>query len=445
MAKNKNRVWLWIMGALLLVLVILAIFMNRGKDKIYVTTEASEVRDITEMVTANGTIQPEVEVKISSEVSGEIIALYIKEGDSVKKGDLLLQVNPDISESNVERARASVNNAKANLAAARARVEQAKARFALAKTTFERSKKLFADKVIAPQEFEQSQSEFRTAEGELEAAQRAVDAAEYTVKSLESTLSGEQKNLNRTSIFAPMDGIVSKLNVEKGERVVGTMQMTGTELLRIADFSTMELRVDVGESDIIRVNKGDTAEIEVDAYDDRTFIGIVTEVANSSKTGLTTSSDQVTNFEVKISILPSSYNDLLAELRGKPSPFLPGMSGMADIRTKSAVNVISVPIEAVTLRKIDTKEKADSTIGETDGEEKEDEKREVVFLLQDGKAVMKPVVIGVQDSRYIEIKEGLEEKSEVISGPYSVVSRTLEDGQAVEIKKKSEFYKRKKD
>ncbi|HCS22000.1 MAG TPA: efflux RND transporter periplasmic adaptor subunit [Bacteroidetes bacterium] len=439
MAKSKNRTWLWIGGSLVVVFIIIVLVVSSKDTKTYVTLEKSEKRDLIETVTANGTIQPEIEVKISSEVSGEIIHLYIKEGDSVKKGDLLLQVNPDISESNVERAKASVNNAKANLAASEARVAQARARFAQAENLYKRNKKLFEDKVIASSEFEQTEAEYLSAKGELEAAERAVDAARYTIKSLESTLSGEQKTLNRTSIFAPMDGIVSKLNVEQGERVVGTMQMTGTELLRIADFRTMELSVDVGESDIIRVSVGDTAEIEVDAFDDRTFLGIVKEVANSAKNlGTSTSTDQVTNFEVKITLLQSSYEDLLTKYPGKASPFLPGMSGMADIRTTSANNVVSVPIEAVTLRAA----KKDSTNKET---EDKDEKEEVIFVFEDGKAKMIAVKTGVQDSRYIQILEGVEENKDIISGPYSVVSRMLKDGDPVEEKKKSEFTTKKED
>ncbi|MHB1279531.1 MAG: efflux RND transporter periplasmic adaptor subunit [Bacteroidia bacterium] len=440
MAKSKNRTWLWIGLSLVVVLIVVVVVVSSKDTKTFVTLEKAEKRDLIETVTANGTIQPEIEVKISSEVSGEIIHLYIKEGDSVKKGDLLLQVNPDISESNVERAKASVNNARANLAASEARVAQAKARFAQAENLYKRNKKLYEEKVIAKSEFEQTEAEYLSAKGELDAAERAVDAARYTIKSLESTLSGEQKTLNRTSIFAPMDGIVSKLNVEQGERVVGTMQMTGTELLRIADFRTMELSVDVGESDIIRVSVGDTAEIEVDAFDDRTFIGIVKEVANSAKSlgATSSSSDQVTNFEVKITLLQSSYEDLLSKYPGKASPFLPGMSGMADIRTTSANNVVSVPIEAVTLRAA----KKDSTNKEV---EDKDEKQEVIFVFEDGKAKMIPVKTGVQDSRYIEITEGLEENKDVISGPYSVVSRMLKDGDPVEEKKKSEFTNKKED
>lgn len=440
MAKSKNRTWLWIGGLLVVAFIVVVLIVSSKDTKTYVTLEKSEKRDLIETVTANGTIQPEIEVKISSEVSGEIIHLYIKEGDSVKKGDLLLQVNPDISESNVERAKASVNNARANLAASEARVAQSRARFAMAENLYKRNKKLFEDKVIAKSEFEQSEAEYLSAKGELEAAERAVDAARYTIKSLESTLSGEQKTLNRTSIFAPMDGIVSKLNVEQGERVVGTMQMTGTELLRIADFRTMELSVDVGESDIIRVSVGDTAEIEVDAFDDRTFLGIVKEVANSAKSlgAAGASSDQVTNFEVKITLLQSSYEDLLKKYPGKASPFLPGMSGMADIRTTSAKNVISVPIEAVTLRAA----KKDSTTKESGDH---DEKEEVVFVLEDGKAKMIPVKTGVQDSRYIQILEGVDENKDIISGPYSVVSRMLKDGDPVEEKKKGEFTNKKED
>ena len=441
MAANKNKTWLWIGLAFVLILVVLIVVVNKREDKVFVTVENSTSRDIVEMVTANGTIQPEVEVKISSEVSGEIINLYVKEGDSVKKGDLVLQINPDISESNVERAKASVNNARANLAAAEARVTQARARLQQAELNYKRSKKLFEEKVVPSSEFEQVRTEYEAARGELEAAERAVDAARYTVKSVESTLSGEQKNLQRTSIFAPMDGIVSKLNVEKGERVVGTMQMTGTELLRIADFSTMELSVDVGESDIIRVSVGDTAEIEVDAYDDRTFIGVVKEVANSAKNlGATTAStDQVTNFEVKITLLHSSYDDLLEKYPGKASPFLPGMSGMADIRTRSAIQVVSVPIEAVTLRDAEASE---DTKKEEDGNN-DDDKDEVVFLFENGKAKKVKVKTGVQDSRYIELTEGLDTGVFVITGPYNVVSRSLKDGDVVEKKSRTEIFKRK--
>lgn len=430
----KKKTWIYAGIGLVVLFIVLIVIVNSKEKSLYVSIEKSARRNIIETVTANGTIQPEVEVKLSSEVSGEIIEVFVREGDSVRKGDLLIQVNPDISESNVARATATVNNAKANLAAAEARVAQAKARLLQVENNYNRNKKLFADKVIPASEFEASEAEFISAQSEYNAAKRAVDAAFYTVKSVESTLKGEQKTLRRTSIFAPMDGIVSKLNVEKGERVVGTMQMTGTELLRVADFSRMELRVDVGESDIIRVSVGDTAEISVDAYSGRTILGVVKEVANSAKsTGAAVSTDQVTNFEVKITLLHSSYADLLEKYPGKASPFLPGMSGMADIRTRSANSVVSVPIEAVTLRN-DTAKK--------EGEEKE--KLEVVFSIQDGKSVMIPVKTGVQDSKFIEITEGLEPEVDVITGPYSLVSKTLEAGKKVEVKKKEELLKKEK-
>jgi HlyD family secretion protein len=420
MAKSNNRKWIFIgLGSFVLLMALLLIF-RKGDTKPFVNTGKVSLQNITETVSANGTIQPEVEVKISSEVSGEIVALLIREGDSVKKGQLLLQVNPDISESNVERARASVENARANQAAAEARLQQAIARFGQVKISYERNKKLYADKVIPASEFELAEAEYLNAGAEVDASNKAVDAARYTVKSLESTLSGEIKTLKRTSIFSPMDGIVSKLSVEQGERVVGTMQMTGTELLRIADFSSMELRVDVGESDIIRVSVGDTATIEVDAYDKKEFTGIVKEVANSAKnSGTAGTTDQVTNFEVRIHILRNSYNDLTEKYAHKASPFLPGMSGIAEIKTSSSYNAVAVPIEAVTTRK----DRADSS---TDGRAKE-----IVFKFAGGKAVATIVKTGIQDSRYIQVLEGLKEGDEVITGPYGMVSRTLTDGMEV--------------
>lgn len=420
--KSANRRWV-IIGSLIIVGGIVAVLIvGNSNKKPMVSSAKVSTQSITETVLANGNIYPEVEVKISSEVSGEIVELLVKEGDSVRVGQLLLRINPDISESNVERAKASVNNARANYAATEARMQQAESRKKLAEQNYLRNKKLFAEKVIPAAEFETSLTEFETAKGEADAAFRSLEAAKYTVKSLESTLSVEAKTLQRTSIYAPTSGIVSKLNVEKGERVVGTIQMTGTELLRIADLSSMELRVEVSENDIIRVNVGDTASIEVDAYDKRTFLGVVKEVANSSRASSTstgTSSDQVANFMVKISILKSSYQDLLTLFPGKVSPFLPGMSGMADIRTALVSDALSVPVEAVTTR----------NVKDSSGNEK---KSEVVFIIANGKVKQQLVSTGIQDSKYIQILTGLKVEDKVVTGPYSLLGITLKDGDEVQ-------------
>lgn len=432
MAKSKNRTWLFIGIGAIVIMVIVAVVVSRKDSASMVSTSKAEMAQITEIVAANGVIQPEVEVKISSEVSGEIVELYVKEGDSVQAGTLLLQVNPDISQSNVERAMASVQNAEANLAASEARLKQVKARLTQAEEQFKRNEKLFKDKVIPSAEFEISKADYASAKGEVEAAERAVDASRYTVKSLQSTLSGEQKSLQRTSIYAPMSGIISKLNVKKGERVLGTIQMSGTELLRIADFSVMELNVDVGESDIIRVKVGDTAMIEVDAFDKIEFKGIVREVANSAKNlGVTTSTDQATNFEVKITILAESYKDLLKKYPSKASPFLPGMSGMAEIRTSTERDILAVPIEAVT-----TRLKSDSTDND------EEKPVEVVYKFDNGKAVEVRVKTGIQDNNLIRIIEGLKKDDKVITGPYYLVSKELKDGATVIETDKKELFKK---
>ncbi|TNE79542.1 MAG: HlyD family efflux transporter periplasmic adaptor subunit [Bacteroidetes bacterium] len=434
MAKKKNRKWIYIGGALIIVFGTLVAVKANQKTKHAVSVAKAEEAQITEIVAANGVVQPEVEVKISSEVSGEIVDLYVKEGDSVKAGMLLLQVNPDISQSNVERAMASVQNARANFEASKARLGQAQARFKQVQEQFKRNEKLFREKVIAEAEYQISRADFESAEGEVSAAEKAVEAARYTVKSLESTLSGEQKSLQRTSIYAPMDGIVSKLNVKKGERVLGTIQMSGTELLRIADFSSMELNVDVGESDIIRVKVGDTAEIEVDAHDKVIFKGVVREVANSAKNLGVSTTDQATNFEVKISILPSSYAELKAKYPDKASPFFPGMSGMAEIHTNTVRNAIAVPIEAVS-----TRQRTDST--DKKGESKT---TEIVFKFVDGKAVEVKVKTGIQDNNLIQILEGVDTGMQVITAPYFLVAKDLKDGDEVMITDKDNLYKNTK-
>ncbi|MFM9027585.1 MAG: HlyD family secretion protein, partial [Bacteroidota bacterium] len=315
-----------------------------GKEKKDVTVESVQRRTVIEVVSASGRIQPEVQVKISPDVSGEIVELNVKEGDRVKKGQLLVRILPDIYQSYVDRSVATVNTTKANYENSRSRVSQAESQLVRARAAYDRNKQLFEEKLISPSEWELVKSTFEVAEAEVAAARQAVDAANFNVRSAEASLKEANDNLRKTSIFAPVDGTISKLNVEKGERVVGTSQMAGTEMMVLADLNEMEVNVDVNENDIVRVHMGDTATIEVDAYLGKKFTGIVTEASNSANiTGM--SVDQVTNFTVKVRILRESYEKILAEKGENGMVFHPGMSATVDIRTSRVENVLSVPIQ----------------------------------------------------------------------------------------------------
>ncbi|OFY90063.1 MAG: efflux transporter periplasmic adaptor subunit, partial [Bacteroidetes bacterium RIFOXYA2_FULL_33_7] len=375
-------------------------------------------------------IQPEKEVKISADVSGEIVELYVKEGQEVKQGDLLLKIKPDIYVSNLDRMEASLNSAKSNLSNAKARLSQVEARFIQAEQAYQRSKKLHEQNAISESDYENAVSEFQVAKAEVDAAKETVSASEFAVLSSEASLKEASENLKKTSIYSPIDGTISLLNVEQGERVVGTIQMAGTEILRIANLNRMEAKVEVNENDIIHVSLGDTAIIEVDAYLDKEFKGIVTEVANSANTqGVST--DQVTSFDVKVRILQSSYENLTPKDSVNKYPFRPGMTATVDIQTETHKNVLAIPIQAVTTRTDSTEivktDKEDQIV-----EQNKDEQLEVVFVFDNGKAIQKTVKTGIQDDEFIEIIEGLEEKVEVITAPYSLISKKLKDNMVVE-------------
>lgn len=443
MFKNKKRNYL-MLGLLVVVLVVLGIVSKKsGTTSHKVITAKVERRDITESVAANGKIQPENDVVINSDVAGQIVELHVKEGDSVKQGDLLLKINPDLFESALSRAEAALNSARANLSTARARLAQSTAQFVQAQRNFQRNKSLFEQDVISESEFEQAESNFLVAQADQEAAEQSVEAARFTVASSEATRNEAADNLKRTSIFAPRDGTVSALAREAGESILGTQQMSPTEIMRISDLNTMEVDVDVNESDIIRISKGDTALLEVDAYLDRKFKGVVTEIANAAKNVGGMSTDQVTNFSVKISILKSSYSDLITD--SSPWPFRPGMSATVEILTKTGNDLLTVPIEAVTTRS-DTTGSANRFQAKTDTLNiKEDQKDVVcVFLYDNGIARLVPVETGIQDSRYIEIKSGLKAGDEVIRGPYDVVSRKLKNRDEVERSTQEEVFNVKK-
>jgi HlyD family secretion protein len=399
-----------------------------GKSTTYeVTTEQVALRNITEVITANGKIQPETEVKITPDVSGEIVELAVKDGDIVKKGQFLLKIKPDNYISARDRVLASLNASKANMANAKAMLLQVEARYEQARLSYERSKKLWEDRTISQAEWESAQSSYDVAKAEVSASKQSVASAEYSVHSAEATLKEASENLVKTSIYAPMDGVVTLLQVEKGERVVGTELMSGTEMLRVADLSRMEILTEVNENDIVRVALNDSAIIEVDAFPDRKFKGIVSEIANSATTtGMT--ADQVTNFEVKILLLKESYLDLLGD--GKNQPFRPGMSASVDIMTEHKTNVLAAPLQAVTLL-ADSLIKADSVVAI----QADKDSKEVVFIYDKGVAKTAIVKTGIQDNDYIEIISGLAAGTEVVTAPYNVITKKLKDG--TEIKKVS--------
>jgi HlyD family secretion protein len=457
--KNKKKIVRYIIIAFVLLLVFVIVAKKKGwigsTTETLVSTDFVTKKTIIETVSANGKIQPEIEVKISPDVSGEIVELYVKEGDQVKEGDLLAKINPDFYLSSLDRMSASVNTSKANLANSKASLTQINAQFENSKASYTRNEKLYKQGVISESEWDAAKSAYAVALANVEGAKESVKASEFTVVSAQASLKEANDNLTKTSVFAPASGTISKLNVEKGERVVGTSQFAGTEMMRIADLKEMEVNVSVNENDIVRVKIGDTAAIEVDAYLNRKFKGIVTEISNSaSSTATTTSIDQVTNFDVKIRILRSSYSDLVTVNDTSSSPFRPGMSATVDIQTKTVVNVLAVPIQAVTAREDTTKKEVAKTkestssgddyenVTKKEAAAKESELEEFVFIYKDGVVKKQKVVTGVQDNTYIEIISGLNLKDEVVVAPFKAISKTLKDGDKVKkVDKKDLFTK----
>jgi HlyD family secretion protein len=413
------------------VLIVLAVVGKKvgwfGKEEVIeVAVEKAKRRDIIETITANGKIQPETEVIISPDVSGEIVDLKVKEGDMVKLGQLLARIKPEVYISARDRSLASLNSSKARFA-------QAEAQYIQKELDYNRNKKLWEQQAISESVYETAMSAYQIAKAEL-------DAAKYSVKSAEAALSEAQENLIKTSIYAPMAGTISMLLVEKGERVVGAQMMTGTEMMRIADLDRMEVMVEVNENDIVSVNMEDTALIEVDAFLGQKFKGIVTEIANSAKTtGLTT--DQVTNFEVKIFLLRESYQTLYDE--GYVNPFRPGMSATVDIMTEIESDVLSIPIQAVTTRSDSSLVEGSEETEETEEvKDDEEEKNEVVFIVNDeSKAEFVKVKTGIQDNNYIQILEGVEEDDEIITAPYNAISKKLKADAVVEVVDKKDLFK----
>lgn len=413
--KKKNIILLTVSIVILLSLLVVAKKMGWvGKNDLSKKVEwlAVSKSQIVEKVSATGKIQPEVEVKLSSEVSGEIIALPIKEGQQVKKGDLLVKINPDIIQSMLNRSEATYQNVKASLAQAEASLKEAEA-------NYRRNESLYAKGVISKAEWDRSIAAYETSKA-------ARKSAYYSVKSAAASVNEAKDNLERTTIYAPMDGTISLLNVELGERVVGTQQMAGTELLRVANLNDMEVEVDVNENEIVKVNVGDSAIVEVDAYLKKSFKGLVTAISNASATNL--SADQVTNFEVKIKILKSSYAELLEGKSLNYAPFRPGMTATVDIITESKSDAVTVPISAI-VAKTDTVSTKTSYTKETVSTS--DELFECVFVKNGNEAKLRVVETGIQDDSNIEVLSGLKDQDTVITGPYAMVSKSLKSGDKI--------------
>ena len=436
---NKTLKYSLIATGVILLAVIIgkkAGFISKEKG-IAVSVEKVKRRNITEIVSASGKIQPEVEVKISPDVSGEIVELYVKEGQQVKKGDVLCKINPLLYVSNRDKMEASVNTSRANVSNANARLLQAKASFTNTETSYNRNKKLFEQGAISQADIDNSLAQYNAAKADLEALQQNIKAAEFNVSNALASLKEANENLGRTTITSPVTGRISKLNVELGERVVGTSQMAGTELLRIADLNEMEVLVDVNENDIVRVHLNDTVNIEVDAYLGEKFLGLVTEIANSATNiSGTTTTDQVTNFQVKIRIERSSYQQLIKP--ESPSPFRPGMTATVDIKTKTVKNVLCVPIQSVTQRTDTSTSKKEK---EKPTEVDNNEPIQLVFVNVKNKAVVKPVKTGIQDNTYIEILNGVVENDEVIMAPYKAITKRLKNRNDIKIVAKDDLPK----
>lgn len=442
MGKTTKYVLITI-GVLIVLLIIGKITGMIGKpQKTQVATEKAATRQIMETVSASGKIKPEVEVKISSEVSGELVELPIKEGDVVKKGQLLCKVRPDILKSGYERAVASYNTQAASVGNSTQMLAQAQANFENSAAKYKRSKELFDNKVLTASEFDAAKADYASAKANLEASKQNVIGSKYGLAQSSASVKEAQDNLAKTSIFSPVDGVVSKLSVEKGERVLGTAQFAGTEIMTISDLSKMDVNVDVNENDINRVVIGDSSKIEIDAFLGKKFSGVVTEIGSSANV-VGTNADQVTNFTVKVRINADSYADLINKTAKNPSPFRPGLTATVDIQTNQT-RALAVPIQSVTTR--DEKKDVDNTVPANNDNKKSKantpEAKEYVFVYDaaDGKVKQVMVTTGIQDDTYIQVLSGLKDGQEIVSAPFAAISKTLKDKDMVQKVDKSKLF-----
>ena len=452
---KNNRLLYILIGLVVVLLVGYTVAKKQGwvgkPTGVEVLVSKAGPNNIVEKVSASGKVQPETEVKISPDVSGEIIELYVQEGDSVRKGQLLLRIRPDNYQAQVAMQSAQVGTQRANVGQSQARLQQLLASAKQTELTYRRNASLYKQKVISQADYEASQAAYNASQEEINSARQQIRASQSTVSAASASLEEARKNLNKTTIYAPVSGTVSKLNVKKGERVVGTTQMAGTEIMRIANLNNMEVRVNVNENDVNNVNIGDSVDVDVDAYSTRNekFKGLVTNIANTAKDALT--AEAVTEFEVRIRLLPESYKHLLRSVRGHVVvPFRPGMTASVDIITDRQQGVLSVPLSAVTTRSDSAEAKNDGSEGGGGGPRrgtatrvdpaaeaaaaKKIEIQEVVFVVKDGKAVLTPVKTGISDFQNIQILSGVPAGTTVVSGPFRAVAKTLKDGALVDIK-----------
>jgi HlyD family secretion protein len=455
----KNKKLLWLIIALVGIVVVLIVLKTTGvigkEEGTKVSVEKAANRTIIETVNASGKVYPEVEVKVSPDVSGEIVELTVNEGDSVTKGQVVARIFADILASQRDQASAVVSQQQAQVANVSAQLGALKATLDQTEANYNRQKKLYDDKVISRLEYEQAEQAYRSAKANYAAAQESINSSKAAVRSAQAQLTRADKDVGRTVIVAPMSGIVSLLSVKKGERVAGNSFNVGTEMMRIADMRSIEVRVDVGENDIPKVKIGDTALVEVDAYSNRKFKGLVYKIANpqtGNALGGAATTNEVTNYKVHIRLLRESYTDLIG--KGRSFPFRPGMSASADIQTKTKTNVLSVPLNAVTTRskkdeapKSGDDKKSDKP-AETNaaGENKvaDDDIEEVVFVLQKDNTVKKfKVKTAVQDLNFIEVIEGIKAGDQVVTGPYNTVSKLLKEGDKVKVVEKDKLYEDK--
>lgn len=456
---SKKKI-MWIIISLVALIVLIIVLKKTGvlgKDEgVKVAVDKVVQKTIIETVNASGKVYPEIEVKVSPDVSGEIVELTVEEGDSVRRGQVLAKIYADIYTTQRDQAAAVVNQQQAAVENSRAQLASLKSAMDLAQKTFDRQKKLLEDKVISRAEFEQAENSLQTAKANYNAALQGIRSGQAGVASASASLNRANKDLSRTVVVAPMDGVVSLMNVKKGERVVGNSMMAGTEMMRIADMSKIEVRVDVGENDIPKVHLGDSALVEVDAYSNRKFKGVVTKIASSSvsaSSAVATTTNDVTNYKVYIRLLPESYQDLLDPAKPKSFPFRPGMTASADIQTRSKANVLAVEINAVSTREKGTDNVANKEAkAEDNGNAQEEETNaltedldEVVFVLQPDGTVKKSVVTtGIQDINFIEITSGLKLGDTIVVAPYNVVSKTLKTGTKVQVVGKDKLFEVKK-
>ncbi|MBA2407558.1 MAG: efflux RND transporter periplasmic adaptor subunit [Chitinophagales bacterium] len=446
---RKNRLLVFLIAIVAILLIVLVVGKKQGwigKGKaMEVSAEKISKRTIIERVSASGKIYPQLDVKISPDVSGEVTELYVREGDSVKQGMLLAKIKPDIYKAILDRAIAALNTAKANALQAKASGMQVQAEFDRAEKNYNRNKELYDQKVISQADWEVIEAGYKSAQANNEGAKMSARAAEFSVQSAQASVNEAREDLSKTTIYAPNEGIISQLNIEKGERVLGTTQMEGTDMMHISNLDAIEARVDVSENDVLRVNMGDTAEIELDAYPEKKFKGVVNQIANSARSTLTGQSEQVINFQVKILLLKNSYKELI-ENEGRRYPFLPGMSASVDIMTNKVMNIMAVPIQSVTTREdTSTVVRAEMVSSDNEIKKNNDSPDEVVFVIDDGEARYKKVTTGIQDDEFIAIRSGLMGQEQIITGPFSAISRMLKNGDPVEVVDKDKLFKKEED